>query len=129
MDQTDFADVPLLSDMTDDELANVAAHFTEVQVRSGDELTHEDEYGAAFYIVLDGQVRVKIHNEAVVELGPGDHFGEVALVTGERRNATIKAIDSCRLAKMMGWDFSELLAKNPALAGRIRTSAENRHHD
>jgi len=129
MDLTDFTDVPLLSDMTDDELANVAAHFTEVHVRSGDALTHEDEYGATFYIVLDGQVRVKIHDEAVVDLGPGDHFGEVALVTGERRNATVKAIDSCRLAKMMGWDFAELLVKNPALADRIRTAAENRLRD
>ncbi|MGI9606082.1 MAG: cyclic nucleotide-binding domain-containing protein [Acidimicrobiales bacterium] len=129
MDSTDFTAVPLLDGMTTAELDDVASHFNEVHVRSGDELTHEHEHAATFFIVLDGQVRVKVHEEAVAELGPGDHFGEVALVTGDRRNATVKAIDTCRVAKMMAWDFSELILKNPALASRISAAAASRQND
>ena len=129
MDTIDLRSVPLLEGLTDDELADAATHFNEVHVRSGDDIVHADEHAATFFIVLDGAVTVKVDDEAVAELGPGDHFGEVALVTGERRNATCKALGTSRLAKMMAWDFNELLEKNPVLAGRIQSAADSRSND
>ncbi len=129
METSDLAGVPLLGGMSEEQVGAIAPQFHEVHVRSGEELTHEDDHGATFFIVLDGNVSVKVHDEKVAELGPGDHFGEVALVTGQRRNATVKAIDTCRLAKMMAWDFNELIDAHPALAARIATAAAQRQHD
>ena len=129
METSDLAGVPLLEGMSEEQVSAIASQFHEVHVRSGDELTHEDEHGATFFVVLDGNVSVKVHDEKVAELGPGDHFGEVALVTGQRRNATVKAIDSCRLAKMMAWDFNELTDAHPALAARIAAAAVRRQND
>ena len=129
MRHEELANVPLFDGMSEDELAAVAGLFHEVHVRSGDELTHEDEHGHTFFVVLDGNFRVKVDDDAVAELGPGDHFGEIALVRGERRNATVKAIDSCRVAKMMNWDFNDLMATNAALASRIEAAAAERERD
>ena len=126
MHQDELASVPLFAGMTDEQLADAADMFHEVHVRSGDELTREAEHGHTFFIVLDGSVRVKVDDEPVAELGPGQHFGEVSLVRGTRRNATIKAIDSCRVAKMMNWDFTALMEANPQLASRIEKAASDR---
>ncbi len=126
MDSNDLKSATLLDGLSDEELASAAEHFTEVHVRGGDDITTENEHGATFFIVLDGGVRVKVDDEAVADLSPGDHFGEVSLVSGERRNATCRAIGATRLAKMVSWDFADLLERNPALAERIKASAENR---
>ena len=50
----------------------------------------------------------------------------MSLVTGKRRNATIKALEMCEFAKIMIWDFAELLEKHPVLAARIEEVAEAR---
>ena len=92
----------------------------------GDRVTREADFGYSFFVVIDGRVQVEVGDEVVAELGPGDHFGEVALVTGDKRNATVKALETCRLAKIMTWDFPKLLEEHPTLAGRIQESADRR---
>lgn len=116
----------LFTDMDDDEAAAAAALFEESRYLMGDDLTREDDFGYSFFIVLEGRVRVNVGDEVVAELAAGDHFGEVALVTGEKRNATVKALDTCRLARIMTWDFPKLLEEHPTLATRIRESADAR---
>ena len=129
MDRDAFAGTKLFEGMTDEEIADAAEHFLPVEVRVGDELTHEDDFGYSFFVVLDGHVRVEVGDEVVAQLGPGDHFGEVALVKGHKRNATVKATDHGHLAKMMIWDFRELMDKSPVLAARLEAAAEARDHD
>lgn len=129
MEPDAFATTKLFEGMTDDELADAASHFLPVEVRVGDELTHEDDFGYSFFVVLDGHVRVLVGDEVVAELEAGDHFGEVSLVRGHKRNATVKAIDHGHLAKMMIWDFRELMEKSPVLAARIEAAAAAREHD
>ncbi len=126
MDPQALADVPLFEGMSDEQLADCAARFNEVWVRMGEKLTHEEDFGYSLFVVLNGQVRVDVGGEKVAELGPGDHFGEVALVRGTRRNATVKATEATRLAKLMTWDFREVLAENPELAARLEESARRR---
>jgi len=126
MESSKLAGATLFAGMSADELAAAAEHFEEVEVRVGDELTHEDDFGYSFFVVLDGHVTVTRGDETLAELGPGDHFGEVALVHGQKRNATVKAADYGRLAKMMIWDVRELMEKNPVLAGRIQAAADER---
>ena len=126
MDHQALAGVPLFAGMSDRELQDCAACFEQKRVLMGERLTTEDDYGYSFFLVLEGRVRVEIDDEAVVELGPGDHFGEVALVTGSKRNATVKALEACQLAKIMTWDFQELMTNNATLAARLQAVAEER---
>lgn len=116
----------LFDGMADDEASATAELFQEGRYLMGDRVTQEDDFGYSFFIVVEGKVRVNVGGDVVAELGVGDHFGEVALVTGERRNATVTALESCRLARIMTWDFPKLLEEHPTLAERIQTSAEKR---
>ncbi len=126
MDQQALAGVPLFEGMDDDGLRDCADSFQPLQVLMGDELTTQDDFGYSFFVVLEGRVRVAIDGEAAVELGPGDHFGEVALVTGNKRNATVKALETCQLAKLMTWDFQQLRERNPTFEARIQASVADR---
>ncbi len=114
----------LVVGMSDEELAATAELFEESRSLMGDAMTRQDDFGYSFFIVLEGRVRVDVSNDVVAELGPGDHFGEVALVNGRKRNATVKAIETCRVAKIMTWDFPKLLEQHAVLAGRIKASAK-----
>ncbi len=116
----------LFDGMSAEEAAATAKLFEEGRYLMGDRVTREDDYGYSFFIVIEGKVRVKVGDEIVAELSAGDHFGEVALVKGERRNATVTALETCRLAKIMTWDFPKLLEEHPTLAEGIRASAEER---
>ncbi len=126
MDAETLRTSSLFDGMADDEASATAELFQEGRYLMGDRVTAEDDFGYSFFIVVEGRVRVNVGDEVVAELGVGEHFGEVALVTGERRNATVTALESCRLAKIMTWDFPKLLEEHPTLAERIQTSAEKR---
>jgi len=116
----------LFDGMANDEAAATAALFEEGRYLMGDRVTREDEFGYSFFIVLEGKVRVNVGGDVVAELAAGDHFGEVALVSGQKRNATVTVVESCRLAKIMMWDFPTLLEEHPTLAAGIQASAEAR---
>ena len=77
------------------------------------------------YFVVSGEVEVQVRPEAVI-LGPGEFFGEVALLTGGPRNATIVAGRQCTLLILDIVDFRELLGRQPDLAQVIHEEAERR---
>lgn len=126
MDAQKLAPFELFSGLSEDELAACSELFTEQRVLMGERLTDENDYGYSFFVVIDGAVKVSVDGQEVARLGPGDHFGEVALVRGERRNATVTATETCRLAKMMTWDFTELLRQHTTLAQSIQAKADER---
>lgn len=126
MDHKLLGTFPLFDGMTDAELERSVAAFEPIRRLAGERVTKEDDYGYSFFLVVSGKVVVESGSETVAELGPGDHFGEVALVTGNKRNATVRAIETCELAKTMAWEFSALLESNPVLAERIRVIAGER---
>lgn len=126
MDHQKLGGVPLFAGMDDTELRQCAAAFEETRALMGERLTTVDDFGYSFFIVLSGRVRVDIGGETVAQLGAGDHFGEVALVSGQRRNATVSALETCDLAKIMVWDFQQLTSEHPTLASRVRQAAADR---
>jgi len=116
----------LFEGMTDEELAASAALFEPIRRLGGERVTKENDFGYSLYLVIGGQLRVDVGGDEVDTIGPGDCFGEVSLVTGKKRNATVTALETCDLAKIMVWDFGELTAKNPMLAARIKAIADER---
>lgn len=121
-----LADVPLFQGMSDEELQDCGQLFEPARVLMGDVLTAKDDFGYSLCIVLEGRVKVEVDGERVAELGAGEHFGEVAMVTGAKRNATVTAMETCQLAKIMIWNFDDLTERSPNLAARLKAVAEER---
>jgi len=96
----------------------------EVTVPPGTRIVSQGESPEFFYVVQSGRVRVfretrdRIRTE-LTELGPGSYFGEVALVTGQPRTASVEAAEECSLIKVSKEEFDRLLDQNPQLARHI----------
>lgn len=109
----------LFEGLSDDELNGLADRFGELEIIAGSSLAKQDDFAYKFFIVLDGEVDVHRDFEHVTSLGPGEFFGETALVKREKRNARVTAKTRCRLACMMGWDFTAMTEQFPTVAARI----------
>src|SRR6266550_6906551 len=83
--------VPLFHGLDDRHLKALANSFTERSFREGQELTAEGTGGAGFFVIESGEARVTVDGEERRTLGPGDYFGEIALIDGGTRSATITA--------------------------------------
>jgi len=116
----------LFEDMNDEELERKTALFEPIRRMAGERVTKEDDFGYSLFLVVSGRLSVDAGGEVLAEIGEGDCFGEVSLVTGQKRNATVTALETCELAKIMTWDFDVLLKEHPILARRIETIANER---
>ena len=126
VEANDLVAFELFSGLTPEQLDSCAALFSEQRVLMGERLTEEADFSYSLFLVLDGAVKVAVDGAEVATLGAGDHFGEVGLVSGERRNAEVTATETCRVAKLMTWDFEKLTETHPALAERLQAKAAER---
>jgi CRP/FNR family transcriptional regulator, cyclic AMP receptor protein len=123
-----LAKVPIFSECTKRELSIIARASKEVPHKAGTVIAREGERGIGLFLILEGECRVSIGGKTKAKLGPGDFFGEVALLDGGPRTATVTAIDDVRLLGITGWVFRGLLMEHPsialktleAVAGRLR---------
>jgi CRP/FNR family transcriptional regulator, cyclic AMP receptor protein len=111
--------VPLFSKLTRSELRKVAAMTREYDVREGRELTREGERGRDFTVIVEGSAIVRRSGRRVNRLGPGDFFGEISLVTGEPRTATVVAETPLRAIVLSDRDFRHLLRTTPAVTFKV----------
>jgi len=118
--------IGIFEGLSDEKLTECADLFNESEVLMGEKLTKQDDFGYSLVLVLRGRVVVKVGDEVVNELGPGDHFGEVALVEHKKRTATVVAQETCRIAKLMTWDFEKLVAIDPVIKERLDAAAAAR---
>jgi voltage-gated potassium channel len=103
------------------------ARWTEVREASaGQELVSEGASGYTFYVIDDGTAEVIEAGERVRELGPGDFFGEMAILGEGRRRGTVVATTPIKLLAMFGTEFRQLEAELPDLAERIRSEMQER---
>jgi CRP-like cAMP-binding protein len=82
----------------------------------GDTLTAEGEGGIAFFVVLEGSATVTARGEKKGSLGPGDHFGELAMIGGDTRGSTITADTDMRCLSMTKWEFRPFVNEHPDVA-------------
>lgn len=99
----------LFSGCTDDELDRIAALASPRTAAAGDELTRQGEEGTEFFVVISGNAIATIDGDAVGELGPGSFFGEMALLDGGERVATVTAKTDLELLVLDRHDFNEML--------------------
>jgi CRP-like cAMP-binding protein len=110
----DLRRVPLFADLDNRQLKKLASRFRERTVGPGTAVVQEGEMsGVGFFVVGDGQASVTVGGNEVTTLGPGDHFGEIALVNEGKRTATITATTELQLFEIPFWDFRDFAHKNP----------------
>jgi CRP-like cAMP-binding protein len=119
-----FADelkrVPLFSNLTQRQLKRLARDFKERRVRSGTPLVRQGEMsGVDFFVIAEGEASVTVDGTEVGRLGPGDHFGELALIAGQVRQATVTADGPVRCLVMASWHFRRFVQDNPDVSWKL----------
>ncbi len=107
--------VPLFASVTPEGLDQINDAIDEVQVAAETAITHEGRLEGYFFIIVEGKVRVERGGRIINTLGPGDFFGEIALLDGGPRTASAIADTSCRLLTMKHSRFHELLDAAPEI--------------
>jgi CRP/FNR family transcriptional regulator, cyclic AMP receptor protein len=115
--------VPLFADLEDRELQEIAGSMKQRTFARGQEIAVEGERGVGFFVIEDGQARVTVHGDEVRRLGPGDYFGEVALIAQTPRTATVTAESDLKTYGMTFWDFRPLVEDTPSIAWKLLQSA------
>jgi CRP/FNR family transcriptional regulator, cyclic AMP receptor protein len=115
--------IPLFQQLSKRELAQVAALADEIDLPAGRTLTTEGANGREFVVLVDGIADVSQDGDVVNTLGPGDYLGEIALVTGEPRTATVTTRSPSRLLVMNASAFRSLLHDSPQLKKRVLATA------
>jgi CRP/FNR family transcriptional regulator, cyclic AMP receptor protein len=114
--------VPLFAGLDDRELEQIAATMRERRFSEGDKVTEEGAGGAGFFIVEDGTADVTVEGQPRGSIGPSDYFGEIALLTGSDRTATITATSDMLCWGMTPWDFRPLVESNSTIAWKLLTA-------
>lgn len=112
--------VPLFSSLDGRELERLAATFKERTFREGETIVSEGQAGIGFFVIEEGQARVSVGGQERTTLGPGDHFGEIALIDdGARRTATVTAASDLRSYGLTSWEFRPLVESNAGIAWKL----------
>jgi CRP/FNR family transcriptional regulator, cyclic AMP receptor protein len=114
--------VPLFADLNGKELEQISASMRERLFAAGDTVTQEGAGGAGFFVVESGSADVSVDGSHRGTIGPGDYFGEIALLTGSDRTATITATTDMLCYGMTPWDFRPLVESNSAIAWKLLTA-------
>jgi CRP-like cAMP-binding protein len=126
MDVTDLRRVELFSSLSKRELDQLARWTDEVSVPAGRELATEGRFAHEFFVIVDGSAEVVKDGERIAELGPGDFFGEIALLETDRRTASVVAASDMRLIVMFEREFKAMEHDMPDVAERIRAAIRER---
>ncbi len=125
--------VPLFAEADDRFLEHLASEFMQRTYAAGETIAEEGEAGRTMIVIETGDVTVTVHGQEVGRLGPGDAFGEMALIDRSARSATVKADTEVRGYQLPVWSFRPLIESHPevvwplleSLAQRVR-AAESR---
>lgn len=134
--ELDLSNIWLFSACSQRELTKLRKAFSEVTVEKGRELCREGEPGTEFFVILSGTVDVIRNNKKVNSLGPGQFFGELALLDHRPRTATVRAATDLTVLVLGVREFNGLLQQVPtltkkllqALAGRLRAADAKAFH-
>ena len=116
----------LFEGLPDSEVRSVEKQMKTVKHPSGHEIVLRGEGGVGFMVIIEGSVTVKTIQGKARKLGPGDSFGEMALLDHEGRSATITADTDVTLATIPEWNFKPFLKEHPEVAYRLLQTLSRR---
>jgi CRP-like cAMP-binding protein len=116
----DLKRVPLFSALSERQLRQLAKDFRDRRIPAGAVLTKQGEMsGVAFFVIADGEAAVIVDGERVGTMGPGDHFGELAMISETERTATVEALTPMRCHAIQFWHFRAFAKKNPDVTWKL----------
>lgn len=118
--------VPLFSRCSSGEIREIAKLADEIDLSEGKEMTREGAPGREFFVILEGTADVSKGDEKVNRLGPGDFFGEIALVSHEPRTATVTATSPVRALVVTDRSFRRLLDDSPSIKTNVMEAMAER---
>jgi CRP/FNR family transcriptional regulator, cyclic AMP receptor protein len=126
MDAQRLRAIPLFSTLSKKEAEQVARWTDEVDVPAGKHLVLQGRFAHEFFAIESGTAEVLVDGEKVAELGPGDFFGEIALLEHQRRTATVTATSPITAIAMHERDFHAMAETMPAVCDRVRAAVRER---
>jgi CRP/FNR family cyclic AMP-dependent transcriptional regulator len=118
--------IPLFSSLSRDERNALGRYLDRVDVRAGTELARQGALAYEFFLIKEGEASVVRDGENLATLGPGDFFGEIALMATDRRTATVTATTDMQLVVMHARDFRAMVAHAPSIAERLKRAIAER---
>jgi CPA2 family monovalent cation:H+ antiporter-2 len=116
---------PLFARLTPEQREVVILHFRPQPAGPGERIIRKGDKADAAYFISSGEVEVDVGGRRI-RLGPGDCFGEMALISGQPRSAHVTALDYCSLLKLTTGDFREILRRYPEIRSQIADLAAQR---
>lgn len=111
--------VPIFDKLPAKELESIARSLKERVYEPGTAIVKEGDPGVGFFLITKGRVEVSHRDHRIRDLGPGEYFGEMALMEERPRSATVTAKERTTCLQLVRWDFRALLKENPDLAVRM----------
>ncbi len=114
-----IARVPLFSSLERRDLERIADSFKQRDYAAGDTIAGEGQGGAGFFIIGEGTAKVTVHDEERTTLGPGDYFGEIALIDEGARTASVIADTDMTTYAMTFWEFRPIVENDSRIAWKL----------
>ena len=111
--------VPLFADFDEKDLQRLARSFRERTFEVGSTVAGEGKTGAGFFVIESGEASVSVRGDEHGKLGPGDYFGEIALIDDGARSATITADSDLHCYGLTSWEFRPLVESNASIAWKL----------
>ena len=121
MDAAALEEIPLFAQLTLDQRESVAQACEEVEIEAGTTLVRAGDFGYAAFAIREGTADVSVDGAVVRSLGPGDMFGEIAVLSGGRRTATVVASTPMRVVTVLNREMWRLEREAPDAADALRT--------
>ena len=121
--------VPLFAEADETFLDRLAEEFNDRTYAPGDLLAEEGERGRTFFVIESGEAAVLVHGNEVRRLGPGDSFGEMALIDKSARSATVRADTEVRGYQLPVWSFRTIVESHPEMIWALLASLAQRVRD
>jgi pyruvate,water dikinase len=119
--------VPLFAELSRREAERVARQFKERRFTAGETVAKEGAGAAAFFVIESGTADVTVHGQHRATLGPGDHFGEIALLDEGDRTATVTATTDLVCQGITAWDFRTVVQHNAAISWKLLQALARRY--
>jgi CRP/FNR family cyclic AMP-dependent transcriptional regulator len=111
--------VPLFEGLSRRELQQIMKVAKEIEFDEGHAIVEEGATGVGFHLILDGEAHVLVGRKRRATLRPGDYFGEMSLIDGGPRSATVKTAKPTRTLALTSWAFLPLLDRSPSIARKL----------
>ena len=124
-----LAGVPLFSACSKKDLQTIARASDEVRIEKGKTLVQQGQTGHEFFAIIDGKANVVRDGKKIATLGPGDYFGEMALLDREPRSASVVAAGDMDLIVLGQREFAGVIDAVPSMAHKLLTAMARRLRD